>query len=235
MEQQIEALKTTYDWGQSRVPLTELSNHIRDSYGNEAELKNIRTALLSVLDSDAKYAAKQYVCRELSLIGNDSCVPTLAKMLTDEKLSDMARYALERIPGETVDKALMEALPKAEGKAKIGIVNTLGERGCRGATAEITQLAGGADPMLAGAAVSALGKIGGPEAADALAKVTGSASDKLKPTVYDACLKCADQMAAEGNKAGALKIYQSLNKTGVPQLVRTAALRGMVGAASGNR
>ena len=39
-------------------------------------------------------------------------------------------------------------------------------------------------------------------------------------------------MAAGGDKAAAMKIYQSLNKTGVPQLVRTAALRGMVGAAS---
>jgi HEAT repeat protein len=233
MEQQIQALKTTYDWGQSRLPLTELSDHIRASFGNEAELKNIRAALLSVLDSDAKYAAKQYVCRELSIIGNDECVPMLAKMLTDEKLSDMARYALERIPGEAVDKALMEALPKAEGKAKIGIVNTLGERGCRGAVSEMAELAGSSDEMLAGAAISALGKMGGAEAADALAKAAGRVSDKLKPAVYDACLTCADQMAAEGDKTGARKIYQSLNKTGVPQLVRTAALRGMVGASSG--
>ncbi len=47
----------------------------------------------------------------------------------------MARYALERIPGEAVNKALLAALPKAEGKAKIGIVNSLGERGCVAATA----------------------------------------------------------------------------------------------------
>lgn len=233
MEQQIEILKTTYDWGQSRVPLTELSDHIRDSFGNEAELKSIRTALLGVLDSDATYAAKQYVCRELSIIGNDDCVPTLAKLLADEKLSDMARFALERIPGEAVDKALMTALPKAEGKARIGIVNTLGNRACRAAVAETAKLAGSSDEMLAGAATAALGKMGGSEAAAALAKAADGASEKLKPAVYDACLQCAEQMAAEGDKAQARKIYQSLNKTGVPQLVRTAALRGIVGTAGG--
>ncbi len=233
MEQQIEALKTTYDWGRSRVPLTELSDHIRDSFGNEAELKTIRTALLSVLNSDAKYAAKQYVCRELSLIGNDECVPTLAKMLTDEKLSDMARFALERIGGDAVDNALMAALPKAEGKAKIGIINTLGNRSCRGAVSEIAKLTGSSDETLACAAISALGKMGSAEAADALAKATGGVSDKLKPAVYDACLTCADRMVAAGDKTGALKVYQSLNKTGVPQRARTAALRGMVGASSG--
>jgi HEAT repeat protein len=231
MEQQIEALKTTYDWGQSRVPLTELSDHIRDSFGKEAELKNIRTALLSVLDSDAKYAAKQYVCRELSIIGDDGCVPTLAKMLTNEEFSDMARFALERIPGEAADKALIEALPKAEGKARIGIVNTLGNRRCRGAVSATAALVGSSDETLACAAISALGKMSGPEAADALVKAAGSVSDKLKPAVYDACLTCADRMVAQGDKAGAQRLYASLNKQGVPQLVRTAALRGLLGAA----
>ncbi len=235
MEQQIEVLKTSYDWGQSRVPLTELTDHIRESYGDEAELKNIRTALLSVLDSDAKYAAKQYACRELSIIGNDDCVPALAKMLTDQELSDMARYALERISGETADKALLEALPKAEGKVKIGIVNTLGNRGCRGAVAEMSKLVGSSDELLADAAIGALSKMSGADAADALVKAQDSVPDKLKPAVCDACLRCADKMVAEGNKAGALSIYRSLNKTGVPQLVRTAALRGMVGAAGGSR
>ncbi|MBN1359850.1 MAG: HEAT repeat domain-containing protein [Sedimentisphaerales bacterium] len=232
MEQQIEALKTTYDWGQSRVPLTELSDHIRASFGNETELKNIRTALLSVLDSDAKYAAKQYVCRELSIIGNDDCVPALAKLLTDEKLSDMARYALERIPGPAVDKALLAALPRAEGKAKIGIVNTLGNRACRDAVSETAKLARSSDEALACAAVSALGKMGGAEAANALAQVADGVSEKVKPALYDARLTCADRMVAEGDRAGARKIYQSLTATGVPQLVRTAALRGMRDAVS---
>ncbi len=233
MEQQIEALKTTYDWGQSRVPLTELSDHIRASSGNETELKNIRTALLSVLDSDAKYAAKQYVCRELSIIGNDDCVPALAKLLTDEKLSDMARFALERIPGEAADKALITALPKAEGKAKIGIVNTLGNRGCRGAVSEVAKLAGSSDEILACAAVSALGKMGSADAANALAKATDSGSGTVKAAAYDACLECAERMAADGDKAGARKIYTGLNKQGVPQPVRTAALRGIVSTAGG--
>jgi hypothetical protein len=48
---------------------------------------------------------------------------------------------------------------------------------------------------------------------------------------YDACLKCADQMVAEGDKAEARKMYQKLYTTaGVPQLVRAAALRGMLSA-----
>jgi HEAT repeat protein len=154
-------------------------------------------------------------------------------MLTDEKLSDLARYALERIPGGAADKALIEALGEAKGNAQIGIVNTLGERRCRGAASDIAKLTSSSDQSLAGAAISALGKIGGPDAAAALGKAKGSVPDKLKMVAYDACLKCADQMVAEGKSADARKMYQSLYTTpGVPQLVRAAALRGMLNAAS---
>jgi type 1 glutamine amidotransferase len=230
----LEKVKT-YDFGDSRQPLTELSDEIRKAYGKPEELKKFEASLLEVLKSDAKYAGKQYVCRELSIIGTNQSVPVLAGMLTNEEYSDMARYALERIPGEAVDKALLGALPKAEGKAKIGIVNTLGERGYQPAAADIAALVGNSDKLLAGAAISALGKIGGPDALKALDKARDSVPDNQKMLVYDAYLKIADQMVAAGNKAQAQKIYVSLNKEGVPQLVRTAAMKGMVKAAGAGR
>jgi len=232
MEQQLEKLKT-YDFGDSRQPLTELSDEIRKAYGKPEELKKYEAALDGVLKSDAKYAGKQYACRELSIIGTDQSVPVLAGMLTNQEYSDMARYALERIPGEAASKALCEALPKAEGKCKIGIINSLGERGCRPAAAEIAKLVDNSDRLLAGAAISALGKIGGPDALKGLDKALQSAPDNQKMPVYDAYLKIADKMVAEGNKAGAQKIYVSLNKDGVPQLVRTAAIKGMVNTTRG--
>jgi HEAT repeat protein len=230
MEQQLAKIKT-YDFGDSRLPLTELSDQIRKAYGKPEELKKFEAALIDVLKSDAKYAGKQYACRELSIIGTAQSVPALAGMLTNEEYSDMARYALERIPGEAANKALLGALAKAEGKARIGIVNSLGERGCKPAAADIAKLVDNSDKLLAGAAVSALGKIGGPDALKALDKARDSVPDNQKMLVYDAYLKIADQMVAAGNKAQAQKIYVSLNKEGVPQLVRTAAMKGMVKAA----
>lgn len=234
MEQQLEKVKT-YDFGQSRQALTELSDEIRQAYGKPAELKKYEVALIDVLKSDATYAGKQYACRELSIIGTKASVPVLASMLTDQEYSDMARYGLERIPGEAADKALLEALPKAEGKAKVGIVNSLGERGCQPAAGAIGKLAGNSDKMLAGAAISALGKIGGPEAVTALDKVRDGVPESQKMLVYDAYLKIADKMVAGGNKAGGTKIYVGLNKEGVPALVRTAAIKGIANASRGGR
>jgi HEAT repeat protein len=229
MEQQLAKVKT-YDFGDSRQALTELSDEIRKAYGKPDELKKYEAALIDVLKSDAKYAGKQYACRELSIIGTEQSVPTLAGMLTNQEYSDMARYALERIPGEATNKALCAALAKADGKAKIGIINSLGERACTAATTDIAKCTGSSDKVLCGAAISALGKIGGADAVAALDKARGSAPDPLKPAVYDAYLKIAEKMVAQGKKADAIKIYTSLNKQDVPQLIRTAAINGIVNA-----
>jgi hypothetical protein len=229
----LEKVKT-YDFGQSREVLTELSDAIRKQHGNAAELKKIEKTLIEVLESKATYAGKQYVCRELSIIGTGESVPALAKMLTDTDLSDMARYALERMPGEAVDKVLLEALPKASGKAKIGIVNTLGERRCIKAVSALKDFVNdSSDESMVGAAISALGKIGGTDAADILRKARDKVPAKLKTLVCDACLKCAEQFAAKGQRDQAMAIYKELSKEGAPPLVRTAAMRGMskVGAA----
>ncbi len=232
MEQLLEKVKT-YDFGQSRLSLTELSDKIRAAYGKPDELKDIEKGLCAVLDADATYAGKQYVCRELSIIGTAQSVPTLSKKLTDDKLSDMARYALERIPGQEVDSALLVAIGKASGKAKVGIINSLGERRCLKAVSALSKLVGDSDKVIAEAAISALGKIGGDEAAGILAKAKDTASESLKMVVLDAYLKCADRYVAKGKKAGALAIYKDLYKQEYPQLIRTAAMRGMVSASPG--
>jgi len=157
----------------------------------------------------------------------------LAKMLTDEKLSDMARYALERIPGAAVDAALREAMAKTGAKVKVGIINSLGERRDAKAAAALSKLVGYLDEMVACAAVAALGKIGGAEATEALANAKGAASGRLRMVALDAYLKCADKLAAEGKKKEANVIYKELYEPDMPAAIRTAALRGMVGATAG--
>lgn len=227
LNQLIEKVKT-YDWGQSRLALTEVSDIVRDAYGKPAQLQQIEQSLLEVLNSDATRAGKQFACRKLSIIGTQRSVPALAKMLTSSETSDMARYALERIPGPAVDAALRSALPKAKGKPKIGIINSLGERRDSNAVGALTKLLYDPEPLVAEAAAAALGKIAGSEAARALAKAKDKTTGKVKLVVLDAYLKCADHLADKGKKIQALAIYKELQKRTVPQPVRTAALRGVL-------
>ena len=155
-------------------------------------------------------------------------MPTLAQMLTGEETSDMARYALERIPGSAADEALRNALRKTKGQVKVGIVNSLGQRRDKKAVRALGRLTGNRNETLAAAAAAALGQIADSRATEALAKAKDKTSGKLQMVVLDAYLKCADQLVAQGKKPQALAIYKELQKQEMPKPIRTAALRGMI-------
>jgi type 1 glutamine amidotransferase len=226
-----------YDWGQSRLALTELSEIIKKAHGDKAELAKIEKALLGVLESDAKQAGKQYVCRELSIIGTEQSVEVLGGMLADQKTSDMARYALERIPGSAVDDALRGAMRKARGKAKVGIINSLGQRRDAKSVRMLSRVLSEYTPGTPGgwidaiAAAAALGRIATPQAAKTLAAAKDKTEGKVRLAVLDAYLKCADKMVASGKKSDALAIYKALGTASMPKPIRTAAVTGMINAA----
>jgi HEAT repeat protein len=199
----------TYDFDKSRADLVKISDMIRDASG-KPEMKAMEKQFDDFLKSDASYAAKDFVCRELSVAGTEASVPALSLMLADEKVSDIARYALERIPGPAVDDALRNALSKAKGKARIGIINTLGVRGDKKAVDVLSKLTGDSNEMVAVAAVAALGRIDDRMATLAIAMVKDKATGAVKTAALDAYLRCADRLAAKGQKDAAGAIYKQL-------------------------
>ncbi len=221
----------TYDWGRSRAALTEVAETIKNSLGNKDETAKIEKTLLSCLESsDATKAGKDFVCRQLSIIGTAQSVPALAKILTNEEYSDMARCALEQIPGETVDAALLEALPKATGKTKAGIINSLGQRRCAQAVSTLGKLISDSDESVAEASAAALGRIADEQTTKILAEAKDKTSGKLQMKIMDAYLTCADRLIASGNKDRALAIYKELQQNKLPKSIRSAATRGLISA-----
>ena len=217
-----------YDYGKSRQPLTKLTNIIRDAHDSPEELKLIEKYLLDVLKSDAPPACKQFICRKLSIIGTEESVPTLAEMLTEPETSDMARYALERIPGLAVDQALRDALDNTSGKVKVGIINSLGQRGDRKAVRQLSKLMTDTDKEIARAALSSLGRIGDRGAAVMLHRARPKVGAELHLPWAHAYLMCADNFLAKGGKRRAIPIYRRMYVADEPLSIRIAALRGIV-------
>ncbi len=216
-----EKLKS-YDF-QSRAPVAAINQMIQQALGDKDATAQIESHLIAVLEDPATtFAGKQEACRMLWIVGTSSSVPTLEKMLADEKLADMARYALERNTDPSAAKALRDALPTAQGKTLIGIINSLGDRRDAEAAPALKPFTTDSDPLVSGAAIAALGKIGTVKALDVLRAVP----DRSVP-VYKALLRCADRLAAEGNKRDATHIYEGLAGAGRPDLVRAEALRGL--------
>jgi len=233
LDKALEALKT-YDWGQDRAVLNPIEKAVAASHGDAAAQKALEGKLVAVLGSDATRAAKDFACRQLSLIGTADSVPALAALLPDAKLSHMGRYALERIADAAATKALRDALGKVNGLQKVGVINSLGVLRDAEATGALTALLGDSDAEIASAAAAALGSIGTAEAAKALGDFQKKAPEALKPAAADACLTCAERLLAAGNKVQALLIYKTLSAADQPKHVRLAAMRGMLAATGKN-
>ncbi len=197
-----------------------LANLTVPSFAGEAEL-------LAVLRSDATLQEKSAACRQLAGVATKEAVPTLAAMLGDEKLSHMARYALETVRDPSADDALREALGKVQGMPRIGVIGSLGMR--RDAKAVDALAALLKESETAQAAARALGNIGTPEAAKALEAVLPDATGATKLAVCEGLFRCAEALGAEGGTAASQKIYDRVRELkDAPHQVRAAALRGAI-------
>jgi HEAT repeat protein len=228
LDKAFEALKT-YDWGQDRNLVKPIDEAVVATHGDAAARAKLQARLVAVLTTDAPYDAKQLVCRTLMLVGTAASVPVLAGLLTDEKLSHMARFALERIPAREAGQALRDALKKVGGELKIGMISSIGVRGEKAGVAALGALLGEEDLAVAKAAAHALGAMALPEASEALAACTPP--EAMRATIADASLACAEKLLASGEKAAALKAYERVLAGSPSEAIREAATRGTLACA----
>lgn len=228
LDQAFDALKKL-DYGAELKPLEAIDAAIVACQKDAAVQKDLESRLLAVLKSDAPDDARGYVCRKLMVIGTPASVVSLAELLSQEKFSHMARYALERIPAKEAAAALRDSLSKVNGTLKVGVISSLGaRRDAESVAALIAQLSDN-DEQIVRAAATALGSIATVDAAKALAGI--KPSGVAKSAVIDARLACAEALLASGNKAEALSIYKSFAGSEQPKHIRLAGTRGMLACA----
>lgn len=224
LEPAIEALKT-YQSGTDPNALQPIEKEIIALHGDASASQALEIRLLEVLRGDVPYAAKDSICRMLRTFGSAATVPVLATLLVDERLSHMARYALERIPAPEAGRAMLDALPKASGKTKIGIIASLGVRAEAQTVPGLASLLADRDAAVARSAALALGEHGTRDAAKAL--LAGTRNPEALSCVADALLACAENLAAAGEKEVATAIYQKLASGGFSASANSAAKHGL--------
>lgn len=184
--------------------------------------------LIATLKSEAPQKEKADACRQLGLIGDKEAVPVLAALLGDEKLSHMARYALETIPAPEVDVALRNALFQLHGRLLIGVIASVGVRHDAAASRQLTTLLRSSESGEAQAAANALGCMGTLTAAKSLTDAWANTPAPGHLLFTEGMLRCAEGLAAKGLRKEALAIYDTLRDAQAPHQVRTAALRGSI-------
>jgi HEAT repeat protein len=217
-----------YQFGQSREPLAAIDAEIRKT--PVSGYKGIESRLLAVLKAaDTTKDAKRYICRWLAVVGSAECVPAVAELLTDEDLSHPARMALEPLKHPAAGAALRAALPKVKGRLLAGVISSIGVRRDAEAVETLARLARDPDPMVAGAALSALGEIATDEAVRALEGI--EPPQPLARVKARAKITAAGRLAAAGKRAEAVTVYGTLISHVHPQAVRIAAVKGIMSTA----
>jgi HEAT repeat protein len=184
--------------------------------------------LLEVLKSDAPAAQKCNTCRELRTAGTEKSVPVLAGLLTNPEIAHSARIALEAMPYPAAGAALREAARLATGLTRSGILDSLGERRDGEAVPLLASFLEDKDVIIVAAAATALGKVGTPDAANALRAARVKALGDARAKISAALVACANRLLKAGQRDEAAKIYQELSQPGEVRVVRAGALRGMM-------
>ncbi len=220
----------TYDGGIESAAMWKLRDYVYARKDSDAGRAECETKLLAFLKTTATPPAKMAACKYLRIVGSERAVPALQAMVADERSADMALYALQKIPGGAVDKALAQLLPKVTGATRTAVIGALGQRGSSESVSALTPLLG--QPEFARAAAFALATIADAASADALAAAYDPAPSDLKAVLASAMLRCAEKAHASKNDAAALRLYDHLAlDSSLPLPLRRAAAMGRISTA----
>jgi len=224
----IEKLKT-YQFGDSRAPLSDIESLVMQTI-EENDKKMMASRLGELLDSEISFAARQFICQQLRVIGNEEQLPVLTQLLIDNEYYNIAIFALETNPSPEVDKILLNSLSQLDGEQKIAVINALGERGAGNSIKVLTPLLSDAEERIVEATALALGKIGTAEASQALKKAMRDADERRYKSLAVNYMMCANRLRASGNADAAAIIYREIADQNLDERLLMRAYYGLVKA-----
>ena len=214
--------------GQDNAPVQNIAALLQQIAGKTGLQRHAERGLVRLLDGEADLEAKLQACQILARIGSEACIPVLEKMLADPKTNHMACWALQPNPSAKADAALRSALAGTKGNATVCICGVLGHRRDAASVPALAKVTSRADAVVAEAALSALGKIGGADVAAILADARRRLPDALRPAATDAYLQCADRLASAGAADAAGAIYKEVLAADAPRRFHRGALLGLM-------
>lgn len=217
------------EYSGSQESLVLLQQAIADAGQDTAKLSAVESELVALLDEpDGTYAGRQAICENLGRLyaisfarGEHAIAPVLVAMLADGTQVDLARAALERAPGASVDALFLGTLAQSSGRARIGLIQSVGNRRVALAVPALAALLPGPDAAASAAAAKALGQIATQEASDALSK----APDATSPEVVGARIACARKL---GTPESVATLVDLSGNSSISRPLRTEAFSALL-------
>lgn len=222
----------TLEYGKPYAAFDVLRMAVNDAASNPELRTQLEQKLITILQSNPTRAAKDIVCRNLGMVGSQTCVPAVAPLLTDPQFSHMARYCLENLSNPAADAALRQALSRTSGELKAGVIGSLGARQDPQAVPLLIPALNDPSLKTIEAAIFALGRIGTVDAANALTATIMNGPVPSRDAAAQACLAAADKLRRNGDLKRASAIFQDFYSNRLklehPERYQPAGLTGLV-------
>ena len=200
--------------------------------GVEGERRALVMAALAKLTAETPVGIRVLLIEQIGLLGKYEAVKPLGKILADQSadalLRESARRALEAIPVVTVKKALREALGKARGTLRIGILCSMGIRRDSLAVQYMLEAAKDPDVAVRLAAIEAMALVGEISSVGVLEEALGQYEGATLLRVRRAYLRLADSLVENSERGTARRIYDRAMSLGTAE--SCAALVGFARA-----
>lgn len=206
---------------------------IAPRWAGTAQRNAIQETLVQFSQAGQPSEVRALAARMLGLVGDARAAPALEAMLSDAAVREEARRALMQIPGPEVTQVLVQMLARVEPEFQEAILDALGARKDKAATAAIIKAARSGEARVRLAAISALGRLGDPAAAEALRSLAVGGRAQLRSAAVDAYLRLADAMLAQRETGRAVSMYRQVLTMRASEMQQVAALVGL--GASGRR
>jgi len=229
-----DMLKSLSEINRSDMQNTEYESLIQNIFSDKKMLKQAGPLVEKFLVSEKNIAGKRYLLTQIGKTGSSAAVKFLSEMLAFDHAAELALMTLQEMPGAAVNKRLKKSVSKASPIVLPGILNALGKRKDVGAVKLISKYIHNEDMNVSGAAVSALGMIGTPDATAVLTKAVQSGTLTNQFPVMESLLDIAEQLISQNQTGRAYEIYKTLFSANPPEMIAVAALKGKMKTTSEN-
>ena len=219
----------TYQPGQDMAALLAIDRAVIQAMASPPTRSACAARLAALLaDAGTTPAARQYICLQLRQIGTPAEVPLLARLLSQPDTSEMARYALETIPGRRRRRGVARR-PDGRGGQTAGGRHPAPWPHAR-TRRPWPRCSAGRFARQAGRRGGAvgLGQHGRRTGGRVLARPPGKAGMPTPQDLAVPLLRCADALAKAGKPPAAQAIYDTLSQAGQAAGLRRAALEGLL-------
>jgi HEAT repeat protein len=189
----------------------------------------VAEALAAQALADGDTETRTFAVRMLGFVGGDEVVPSLAKLLADPEMHEIARWALVRIPGDAAIEALQEALDFGKPQQAVGILNALAACGSVRTARFGTQALRQADESVRIAGLNLLAAIPDPVGIQPIRSAMAAGSERGKRAAREAYLRLGDTLVEAGQQAAARRIFEDCAESS-DDLLRAAGVAGVARA-----